>query len=36
VLTGSAVLVALCALCATIIPARRAAMLEPARALRQT
>jgi putative ABC transport system permease protein len=36
VLTASAVLVALCALCATIIPARRAAMLEPATALRQT
>jgi putative ABC transport system permease protein len=36
VLTASAALVALCALCATIIPARRAAMLEPATALRQT
>jgi ABC-type antimicrobial peptide transport system permease subunit len=36
VLAGSAVLVAICALCATIVPARRAALLEPAAALRLT
>jgi ABC-type antimicrobial peptide transport system permease subunit len=35
VLAGSVALVAICALCATIIPARRAAMLEPSAALRQ-
>ncbi len=36
VLGGSAALVAACALAATLVPARRAAMLEPAAALRQT